>query len=172
MKSNKGPNFFLTAALVLLCLVLISVHFTSGMYARFAVKTAGELETRLAAFQVTADMKPGEEANTYIIQMQNKSETAVACSVEILLKESVPEEYLKSVSLNGQTGTLSNRSVTFENVEFLAPGAAGQELPLEFVFNDSYHALSANAPDFSNQTTASEDMTVPFTVRVTYTQVD
>ena len=54
MKAKKKIPLSLSAAAVLLSLVLISAHFTSGMYARYAASTSGSDFSRTALFRVSA----------------------------------------------------------------------------------------------------------------------
>ena len=49
MKGNKRLNLPLTAAGVLFCLVLISLHLTSGIYARYSTRAVGSDASRIAA---------------------------------------------------------------------------------------------------------------------------
>ena len=56
MKQTKKTSFVLRAACVLLCLVLISAHFTSGLYAKYIVSATGSDTGRTASFRVSAAM--------------------------------------------------------------------------------------------------------------------
>ena len=84
---TKTPYTFY-AAMVLLCLVLISTHLTGGLYARYTTHGDGEDAARVAAFDVTIDdhiplsttaaFTIQSITNTkYTVTVTNKSETVV-----------------------------------------------------------------------------------------------
>ena len=173
MRSNRKPNLFLTIALVLFCLVLVSVHFASGFYARFSTRSAGNDVARAAGFRVSAEMSPGTEENAYVLQLRNDSEAAVSCTVEICFDEDFPTALLKSVILNGEEKALSaGNSVVFDNVEALAPRAVSEALDLKLEIDPQYDSSASNEPDFLNDRVAGESGTEPFTVRVLFTQLN
>ena len=49
-------NPMLTLAAILLCLVMISSHFTSGLYARYTASSEAHDEARVASFVVATDL--------------------------------------------------------------------------------------------------------------------
>ena len=91
-KKNTRPNWILRIAGVLLCLTLLSVHLTSGMFARYSATATGSDTARVANFQVTdtgtftkdlyLEYNPGM-SNKYDIVIENRSEVAVKCTVTV-----------------------------------------------------------------------------------------
>ncbi len=54
MNKQKRPGLFLQIAGVLLCLCLISTHFTTGLYAKYTNRAQGSDAARAAKFNVSA----------------------------------------------------------------------------------------------------------------------
>jgi len=92
-RSNIKLNIPMCAACVLLCLTLISIHFCSGLYARYVTQGSGGDSARVAVFDVTDDggyfsvdfvvsCSPGVAAEK-VIKVGNKSQVAVAYTVTI-----------------------------------------------------------------------------------------
>ena len=88
-------NIPMVIALVLLCLTLFSLHFTSDIYARYVSKAEGSDNSRVAEFNITeetdfieADMLfefvPGVNKKTIVVN--NESEVAVEYKVTIVNK--------------------------------------------------------------------------------------
>jgi len=83
--STKKPNIALCAGFILLCLTLFSMHFTSGLYARYISRDSAEDSARVAKFDVNVtgsaeDLEITAEpssSNKYVITVLNKSEVAV-----------------------------------------------------------------------------------------------
>ena len=170
MKQRKKTGFALGAACVLLCLVLISAHFASGMYAKYIVNTRGGDSARAASFRVRADMTG--EAGVYGLSFTNSSETAVSYSVKV--QPQAPGMF-SAISLDGGAAPTpdENGAVTFADVGTLAPGAAGSAA-LTLIVDPTWVDPDAgsDAPDFSNDNTASAEAELPFTVIVTFVQID
>lgn len=93
-KSNKKPAVFYVA-LLLLCLTLVSVHLSSGLYARYSTQISVSGTARVAKFsfdlstnevfaeQLTLTLKPGEVKN-YDFTFTNSGETTLKYTVEII----------------------------------------------------------------------------------------
>lgn len=89
-RESHQPNWILYLAGVLLCLTLISVHLTSGLYARYVSSASGEDAARVARFDVTeaGDLKtsfsalisPGETVKK-TVTVKNNSEVAITYTV-------------------------------------------------------------------------------------------
>lgn len=78
-------NIPMCAALVLLLLTMISIHMTSGLYARYTTTVEASDSARVAKFDVFVSdteqlvpilMEPGEEVEKFFA-VENKSEVAV-----------------------------------------------------------------------------------------------
>ena len=50
MKTKHRINIPMCAACILLCLTLLSIHFTSGLYARYVTRSSSSDDARVAAF--------------------------------------------------------------------------------------------------------------------------
>lgn len=111
MKKTKKyrVNWILQTAMVLLCMVMISVWMLSGLYARYATTDSGGDHARVAAFCVTDSstmsqsftevMKPEGESKKIEVSLQNKSETAVNYQIAFELEGNLPL-LVKSASTN------------------------------------------------------------------------
>lgn len=170
MKQRKKTGLALGAACALLCLVLISAHFASGLYAKYVVHAPGSDKSRSASFRVNAAMTG--EGGAYGLDFTNDSETAVSYSVRV--QPQAPGMF-SAISLGGVSAAApdENGAVIFSNVGTLAPGAVGSAA-LTLIVNPAYvdpDAASAQ-PDFSNDSTDSAETELPFTVTVTFEQLD
>lgn len=113
MAKSSRPNWILRIAGVLLCLTLLSTHFTSGMMARYSTTVSGSDSARVAKFEVRQtgtftqdlyleDYYPGV-TKTYTIVMENHSEVTVDCTLTVLrLSENMPVE----VTVSPAAGTV------------------------------------------------------------------
>lgn len=99
---STRPNWILRIAGVLLCLTLLSVHLSSGMFARYSITRSGSDSARVARFAVddtgtfTQDLyleyNPGL-SNTYTVVIENHSEVSVKCSATVeRLSNNIPVE--------------------------------------------------------------------------------
>jgi len=99
-KSNKKTPIVFYVGILLACLTLVSIHMTSGLYARYTTSASGQDSARVARFEVTetlevkkADgttedtfvvgdvLRPGV-STTYTFTVQNNSEVAVSLTVQ------------------------------------------------------------------------------------------
>lgn len=89
-KESPRSNWIWYLAGVLLCLTLVSVHLTSGLYARYCSTASGEDSARVARFNVTAEgeltatfsalISPGETVEK-TVKVHNNSEVAITYTV-------------------------------------------------------------------------------------------
>lgn len=174
MKAKSKPNFFLRAALALLCLVLISAHFTSGLYARFTTRANGTDQSRIAAFAVTAALGRGETDRDYTIQVLNRGgETAVSYSLEIALAEGVTVEQIPSIALEGEEKAFSEEGkLLLPDLGILAPGADSIPLSLRVNLEQELYEDAQAGLSFRNDDISHAEGDCPFTVRVICSQVD
>lgn len=93
MKHKMRVNIPMCLAGVLFCLTLISIHLTSGLYAKYTTKDASEDAARVAEFDVTEEclllekdiifgIRPG--GCTYEIKVNNKSEVAIDYRISVV----------------------------------------------------------------------------------------
>ena len=162
MKENRKPNIFLRVALVLLCLVLLSTHFTAGLYARFTTRSSGKDHGRLASFSVKAEnlvVSDGpivfdDAADAPVVsgsfRVSNPGETAVSYSVAIKLGD---EDVTSACTFPDDSN----------GAGWLAPKAAETKLfELDFSKLDDTVDLSLNESDGK----------LPLQVVVNFTQVN
>ena len=171
MKQRKTTGLALGAACVLFCLVLISTHFTSGLYAKYVVNAGGKDGGRAASFHVDASMNSTGEAGSYGLSFTNDSESAVSYSITVQSKQA---GMFASVTLGSKTETPDqNGVVTFSNVGALSPGGVGAAA-LTLIVDPTFPNpdIVPGAPDFSNDTVDSAETELPFTVTVTFVQID
>ena len=113
------PNIMLKASAVLLCLVLVSAYFTSGLYAKYAVGTNRDDGARVASFKIetgidnvklgieeneTPGLSLGGEEETESVSIpfyvENGSEVAVGYSVKADFGVALPD-YLSLILSDG-----------------------------------------------------------------------
>ena len=89
---EKKFNIPMCAALILLLLTMISIHLTSGLYARYTVTATASDSARVARFDVRSEVQPvaGEEGK-FSIKVTNASEVAVSYRVDVVFAESLEE---------------------------------------------------------------------------------
>lgn len=102
MDKKQPVNWIARIAMVLLLLVLVSAHFSSGLLARYTVSASGSDSARVAVFQVTEagtlflegfslSMDPSDpDKLCATIEVDNQSETAIRCTVEVLTTGNLP----------------------------------------------------------------------------------
>ncbi|MBR5290093.1 MAG: hypothetical protein IKU28_03770 [Erysipelotrichaceae bacterium] len=71
-RSTSKPNIAMCAAFVLLCLTLISTHFTSGLYARYVTKDSAEDAARVIKFGNLTLTESGDFATGQAILVPGK----------------------------------------------------------------------------------------------------
>ena len=147
MMRKKSMPTTLSVALVLLCMVLVTAHFTTGMYARYTTKSRGDDTGRIASFKVSATSDQtgpvtigATKEGTYTLTVTNPGETAVRYKAEV--KFASADDAAKFGEIAPLTGTL-------------APDA-NETKTLTLKMSESVTGAG----------------TVPFTVVVTFTQID
>ena len=143
MRRKKKAPPALSAAAVLLCLILVTAHFTAGMYARYVTRTQGSDSGHAAEFNVSAT--PAEATvvagkDGYQIELKNTSDVPVSYKAVVQFDDASDAE--RFGPLPTFTGTLE-------------PGAVKKTEPLVFELT-GYDGTGE----------------APFTVTVTFTQVD
>ncbi|MBR4661172.1 MAG: hypothetical protein IKO92_00405 [Clostridia bacterium] len=148
MKKKRIPAA-LGVSLVLLCLVLVTAHFTTGMFARFITKSAGNDAGRIASFSVSAASAQSgpvritpatDKKGAYEITVFNPGKAAVNFTANVVFDD--PDDAGK-FSVTPLTGVLAPGGDFTGNITLDMNGYAG-----------------GGAGD------------VPFTVVVTFTQID
>lgn len=169
MKQTKRRGFALRAACVLLCLVLISVHFSSGLYAKMITGAADGDSARTAGFRVSAELIPAE-AGAYTIALHNDSESAVRYSVTFRAK--IPGSFSQVRLGDGAPAAPdADGAVTFPNAGALAAGADGTLTLIPTAVPGAGAEAGEALLDFSNESIAAAEQTLPFTVTVQCEQI-
>lgn len=120
MRKSK-INIPFVAAMGLLCLTLLSFHFTSGLYARYSSSYTTRDMARVAAFRIETDLDyitmglsesdllnfelGGKEETTSVsipLYIESGSEVCVAYSVSVDFGAALPDYIMLTLS-NGQT---------------------------------------------------------------------
>lgn len=114
-KLNKRPPIVFIVGVALACMTLLSVHMTSGLYARYVSQGSGADDARVAKFAVTTDVQtqaqelvltdiqPGYK-QTITLQVENQSEVSVRYAFKVESYENLPLEI--SFDSGGGTGEL------------------------------------------------------------------
>jgi hypothetical protein len=93
-KRKYSKNWILWITACLLCLTLFSSNLMSGLLAKYTTGTNADDDARVAKFDITSEnmsqtkaldiyMQPGKQTLDQKIQITNKSEVAVAYSIEL-----------------------------------------------------------------------------------------
>lgn len=168
-------NIPMCAALVLLFLTMISVHLTSGLYARYTATATGSDSARVAKFDVTGsgagdvtvDCTQVDNTGEYIINVTSNSEVAVEYSIEVVFIDNINIDKVK-ITLDEKTGTWKDTStLSFPIAWEMTPNSETNnthELMFE-VLDWTYISVDAN-------NTPSVEKSFDFQVRINVEQVD
>lgn len=138
MGKQHKVNIPMCAALILLCLTMISIHLTSGLYARYTVTASGHDSARVAKFAVGGSSEenplsieniPDDDSDIYTFTVTNDSEVTVEYTLEFVFASEVSawvELTLdKTATEPGTAGTFTNgTNCSFSPVFTLAPGGS------------------------------------------------
>lgn len=131
-KNKKKINIPLCAAAVLLCLTMISISMTSGLYAKYTTSSTGSDSARVAGFHVSTTVDSAQanpialtaaddsSSGTYTFTIENKSEVAIKNSVIV---KDVPDQVKVELNNTAITSTGSG-DLTFEVGELAVGGTA------------------------------------------------
>ena len=185
-KQNRRPSrkiglggILLRAALILLCLVLLTVHLMGSLYARYISRGEGSDNARVAEFDVdvafddggelqksvTATMAYNTETQTYEIVVTNRSEVAI--SYDIYVRNiTVDNGSGEGITLKLDDGATKafDSEVVFMDAGAMAPGNASKSHNLNFMVDWSEF--------LENFTGESVSVTITFDILVDVKQVD
>ena len=181
MNKKNRPNRLLGAAALLLCLCMISAHFTTGLYARYTTRASGSDSARVAKFSVqivsaTEEVAPDENGQaTYNVTVSNLSEVAVSCLVEL--------EFAKTLTADAATyavGTNVATKITPAGNKVgghlnMAPGEKDVVLTFVVTFDKASLAKTLNIVNTStdaNDNISTATGSIDFTAKATFTQID
>lgn len=173
MKKERRTPIPVTAAFVLLCLVLVSSLLVSGIFARYTAKGDGNSEAHVASFGVqatadevnpvtiTADGTDNNGKATYTVTVKNTGEVAVSYEATVTFTGADAQENASKFDAANDhltfTGELEVGEEAMKTVTF--------DMSDDFDTNDQYDT-------FSNDDISGNKGTVPFEVHVTFTQID
>ena len=164
-------NIPMCAALILLLLTMISVHMTSGLYARYTSTATATDTARVAKFDVARSVEPVKDKNgVYELTITNNSEVSITYHVDLVFKESLKDALDSgklSITLHGKTGSWddSTNTLTFNKVETIKYNSEPVTRELVIEVQDWKFVTAAGEG-------ASIEKTLDFTVNVTAEQVD
>lgn len=175
---KQKVNIPMCAALVLLLLTMISIHMTSGLYARYTANSTATDSARVAKFDVDAkveQVKDGEGKpieGRFALTVTNESEVAVKYKVIVTFDEALPEDNTLSVGLTGAAGTAleGKKTYTFTNETDwkLAPNATPVEHTLTIGINGVGGWQDYTKPAAGEKV----DVTLKFSVDIVAEQID
>ena len=167
------------AALVLLCLTMISIHLTSGLFARYTSTATGSDGARVAKWDVkgssdstalTIQNIPDNDSGTYSFTVTNDSEVAMKYSIEFVFETNVSTWMLltldKTEKDEGKLGGFSsadNKICTFPVEYTLVPAGSATHTVL---MGANWTALTAT----KKAQTIEENLM--FTVNIHAQQID
>lgn len=174
-KHTQNPSFSINipmcAALVLLCLTLISVHLTSGLYAKYTATATGSGSARVAKFEVdcTVEQATDEDGNAiegqFTLTVENHSEVAIKYSVNVNYTAPMSVSIDNGESKSPETG---ESSVTFtDEAWILAPGETTSSHSLQFAVTNWVGLTDPN-----EDRGKTEEVPFAFNISVTAEQVD
>ena len=175
MNSRRKSLIPIRIAVILLCAVLVSAHYATGLLAKYTVDSAGADTARSAGLSVEVKDLQGSDGN-YTFNVKNLSE--VALEYDVIVTFSNPDTGLDVKKVFG------NNSVKLDGIDFTRKSTDGRT----FTFT-SFGQLAANTTATDLNLTfnitgpiVQEDSAVtdpvltyadfPFTVSVRATQID
>ena len=156
----------LKLAVILLCLVLITTHFTSGLYARYISRSSADTSARVALWKVgakegkpalTIDCSSSDLDDEYEITVTNNSEVAVKYGIVVVFTEALKSGITLKMDETKVPTTTNRKEFVFTDVARLNSGNASAKHILTF---------TANSND------VEEDHSYTFSVKVDFEQID
>lgn len=165
-------NIPMCAALILLMLTMISIHLTSGLYARYTATATASDSARVAKFDVEGTLTATATNGEYTLTVDNKSEVAVKYKVIVTFGEALPGTDTLAITLSGAGSSAldtAKKIYTFTSDDWtLPPGATGTPHTLTIGINgiDGWQ-------DYTKPVTGSKvDVTLKFSVDIVAEQID
>lgn len=173
-------SLMIRVALILLCLVMISIHLMSGMYARYTTKGSGGDDARVAKFNVVVTGVSADsivvysetEGDVYSIRVENRSEVAVSYDISVKFETSWKGV---SAALDTVAGDHKENTTTFKNAGTLPvySGADNYKEHTLSILVDWTKWSDADWEAFTKEAAGNTAMdTVAFTVTINVVQVD
>ena len=162
-------NIPMCAALVLLLLTMVSIHLTSGLYARYTTNSYDTDSARVAKFDVTAAVDPvQDQEGVFTLTVTNNSEVAVEYQVVVTISNHLNAVIVNETNVKKTVESATERSViTFENSQWvMGPNAGAQTHTLQLTMVNWVGVTSGK------DSGATEEVPFEFEVAVTATQID
>ena len=172
-KKTFKLNTMLKLAGILLCLVLVTIHLASNLYAKYTSSDSGSDSARVAAWDVeasgtnasnvkidlaTAATDNSTVSNTYKVTVTNKSEVASNYDIIVVFDKALSDEITLKLDGGAKTATTTDdKEFVFSNVGQLGVGNTS-----------ATHTLSFTA----NYANVDVDYSYKFNVKVDFEQID
>lgn len=165
-------NFMLRLASFLFICVIVSTVTLAGLLARYVTSDGGSDSARVASFSVSASsVGDGEDGNVptdkivkYVITLNNNSEVAVRCDIDIQLKDPLEDYYSFQLDSKNPVVSSDKKTLTFSSVKDLSVGEIGTTV--ELLINMDYDKWT------ENKTGLSTSDSLEFSTNVTFVQID
>ncbi len=183
MSQKSKMNIPMLAACILLCLTLISVHMTSGLYARYVSRDSGEDSARVASFDVEAKWGDNdvsisatqEDNGSYNFTITNNSEVDVKYDLVLTFEEAFPK-YLKvsikeenaELAVDGTVDEENGKVVSFANLGMLDSNGDSANYELTFTVID----IDALVDSASGEDSGAISVDLQFNAVVRLEQID
>ncbi len=174
MKKTK-LNIPICAALVLLFLTMVSIHMTSGLYARYTATSTASDSARVAKFSiegtkdgtVTISTDTDSQGN-YQLTVFNHSEVSVTYSLDFIFDENV-DGWMKLKLDENEYSTSTekgNKVISLGKVGDLAPNSQATHTIIFSVDKAKWSSVT------SHMTNKKREWILPFNVDIHATQIN
>ena len=141
MKRKKKIPASMSAAAILLCLILLSAHYTTGMYARYTTRAAGDDLARAASFQVSADADPSTPvvniehhgSGVYKITVRNDSDVAVRYVAHVTSSDPEANALFKNLVYSGELEPHSDSKPVAVKLDMEEYDGTETEIPFDVI---------------------------------------
>lgn len=180
----------LRAALFLFLLFMVSLHMTSGLYARYVSVAPAAGSARVAVFSVAASSNmasvnidndsagaPGAHTGSYLLIIDSDSEVDVEYDISLVFANGY-ENIVKNVSLDGgaPVNLAADGSVNFASAGSIESGPhAGIQHTVTFTADPSQIStgtVDSKIADYDNASISTATAPLPFNALVKFSQVD
>ena len=170
MKRKNRISKILRVAGVLLCLVMVTSYFSSGMLARYVTRANGDDTAQIAALKVSAETVEKTDAataftRTYEVTLKNDSDVAVRYEASPVLK--LPK------GAKGDAAITGDEKYTVDTGVFSGSLAPHTEEKVTLTLDLTGLELGADAfATFDKNDISGWAGKLSFTVTVVFTQID
>lgn len=153
-------------AAILLCLVLITTHLTSGLYAKYTSRASAHDSASVALWKVgatggkpalTIDCSTSDLDDAYKFKVTNNSEVSVRYNIIVVFTEALDSGITLKLDETKTPATNDRKAFVFTNVGQLISGNISKEHTLTFT---------------ASTDNINEDVSYAFNVQIDFEQVD